>query len=127
MTQSSIRSSRHIQNNRPMTDQPQTSSSHTVDENGNPTHWWAALPAIPQSRESAAYNRLRRVWFDPTRFHGKAIGGSASSEGVQSRSSRYQEFVKSGHETNLTVSLWENFTLFTCSEWLSRVYAAAHI
>ncbi len=39
--------------------------AHTKDQNGNVRCWWQALPAVPVSPSTRAYQRLRRVCWDP--------------------------------------------------------------
>jgi hypothetical protein len=82
-----------------------------LDKESRPLHWWGALPCIPSSKESSAYRRLRTIWGDQTRFRGT---GSA----------RFSEFVAGHVETNLMVTLWENFALFPEGLWLTEVARA---
>src|SRR5260370_27327885 len=63
---------------------------------------------------SIEYERLSRVWGNQTRLSGKA----RSSE-------RRHEFVTSTHETHLTATLWENFSLFDPALWLPQVCEVA--
>lgn len=97
----------------------------TLDAAGYVRHWWAALPAVPGDPASAAYERLRRVWFDQTRFRGSAAetASPANTSGAKPQP-RTHEFTSPRHETNLTATLWENFSLFQAGDWLPRVYAA---
>lgn len=79
-----------------------------VGDNGLPRFWWAALPCIPSARNSPAYRRLRTIWGDQTRFRG-------------ADEARYAEFVNPAVETNLMVTLWENFALFPASIWMAAL------
>ena len=79
-----------------------------VGANGLPSFRWAALPCIPPTRDSLAYRRLRTIWGDQTRFRGNGA-------------SRYGEFVNPDVETNMMVTLWENFSLFPRQRLGSRV------
>jgi hypothetical protein len=88
------------------------------------THWWQALMAVPYEKESSAYQRLARVWFDHTRFRGASQAKSAPKE---YEAIRHHEFHKPDHETHLTVSFWENFTLFPAEVWLPRLYEMARL
>lgn len=90
--------------------------------NGVPSHWWQALTAIPDSNSCTAYERLKRVWFDHTRFLGPNRSKVAEKEYEEKRT---HEFVRSGHETNLTVTLWENFDIFEPGLWIPRVFELA--
>jgi len=54
--------------------------------------------------------------FDHTRFRG-ARGTDA----------RYHEFVKSTEETNLTVTLWENFSIFEPNKWVPAIFIATEL
>lgn len=92
------------------------------DKNDRVSYWWAALCSIPSNRASAAYRRLRRVWFDCTRFRGS---DSEPVKGKRKTPTRYHEISNRRDETHLTTTLWENFTLFDCGEWIPKVYAAA--
>jgi hypothetical protein len=80
--------------------------------------------AVPTDREAAGYERLRRVWFDHTRFRGRDDQGQTNKVAAKPQP-RHHEFVKPTHETNLTVTLWENFSLFAASDWLPRILSAA--
>jgi hypothetical protein len=90
------------------------SEDHTLDKKGNALYWWAALTAIPSDNESLEYCRLKRVWFDHTRFRG-----------AKGTAERYHEFVKPTEETNLTVTLWENFSIFEASVWVPAIFAVS--
>ena len=61
--------------------------------------------AIPSSRESLAYERLKRVWFDHT-WTG-------------------HPFMDFKHENHLTATLFENFSIFSPTLWLPQLLAAA--
>lgn len=95
-----------------------------MDANGYPSYWWGALAAVPPRRDSLAYQRLRRVWLDRSRLCGTRLEDRKAEVGFKYQN-RHHEFVKPTHETNLTATLWENFTLFPCQTWLPRLYAAA--
>jgi len=73
-------------------------------------YWYNQLLAIPKEKESKEYIRLKRIWKDRTRFHGK-----------KESAARYHEICNPNHETNLTVSLWENFTLFDGNDWINQL------
>jgi hypothetical protein len=101
-------------------------AERTLNAAGHAKHWWGALAAIPQERSSAAYARLSRVWFDHTRFHGNdTLEALPEASGSRKPRPRYHEFVRPHDETNLTVTLWENFSIFSERDWLPLVYAAA--
>lgn len=72
--------------------------------------WWMMLGALPSSRESHGYARLAHVWKDRTRFHGP----KTSTE-------RRHEFFDRRHETHLTCTSFENFSLFEPSQWLPQL------
>ena len=93
-------------------------TAHMFDRNGHVSHWWAALCAVPAEKDSDAYRRLRRVWFDHTRFRGPR-------QSPDNKAKRYHEFVKPTAETHLTVTLWENFALFPSNEWVPVMFAGA--
>ncbi len=69
--------------------------------------WWEMLPAIPRERQSAAYERLRRVWFDHTW--------------------KDHPFMRVEYEIHLTATLFENFTLFDPRHWVHRLLEVAGI
>lgn len=94
----------------------------TKGTNGHVTHWWQALSAVPCDKGSPAYERLQRVWFDHTRFLGASRLKATPKEYAKKRK---HEFLHPGHETHLTVSLWENFSIFPASDWLPRLYQLA--
>jgi hypothetical protein len=94
-------------------------SLHTQTSSGCLSHWWMAIIAIPSSRESRGYARLRRVWNDPTRFAGPAKQNAASER--KYREKRKHEFVDPTHETSLTASVFENFELIPPSRWVSSL------
>jgi hypothetical protein len=79
-----------------------------LGNNGWPNFWWAALPGVPAARDSEAYRRLRVIWGDQTRFRGRD-------------EARCGEFVADHFETNLMVTLWENFALFSPSLWVPEL------
>ena len=87
----------------------------TLTRSGCFGNWWSALAALPPDRGSVAYQRLRRVWEDQTRLLGKK--GTPAT--------RRHEFVLPTHETHLTTSLWENFSLFEEAAWLPALLLAA--
>ena len=76
--------------------------------------------ALPIEQEGVAYERLKRVWFDHTRF----LDPKESAPGFR-RQNRSHEFAKFTHETHLTASLWENFTVFDASTWLPALFSEA--
>jgi hypothetical protein len=82
------------------------------DRSGDFSHWWATLAAIPASRDSLAYKRLRTIWGDQTRTRLRKVG-------------RFLEFHAPQTETNLTVTLWENFGLFSADAWLPALMGDA--
>lgn len=98
---------------------PAESPARSFDVNGNVTHWWAALPSVPPDRDCPAYHRLKRVWFDQTRLCPFIV---RDEEKVLVRA---HEFVTSRHETHLTSTLWENFSIMRCADWLPKLYALA--
>jgi hypothetical protein len=102
-------------------------SPHIFEKNGYPSHWWAALCAVPATKDSTPYRRLKRAWFDHTRFHGPSAENPAKRDFPvrTSASTRYHEFVKSSGETHLTLTLWENFVIFDLNKWLPAVFEAA--
>ncbi len=71
------------------------------------TFWWEALPAVPRDRNSHAYRRLKRSWFDHT------CSG--------------HPFLLDHCENHLTATLFENFVLFDASDWIGRLVHAAGI
>ena len=73
----------------------------------SPTSWWQVLPAIPESRNSAAYARLRRVWFDHTWTN--------------------HPFLNPIHENHLTATLFENFVVLPQAAWLPCMLDVAGI
>lgn len=80
--------------------------------------------AVPHEKNSAAYRRLRRVWFDHTRFSGSPLEKSNRKD---YEIKRHHEFQKPHHETNLTVGFWENFLIFPAEKWLPILYRKAGI
>ncbi len=88
-----------------------------VKTRGNSNHtphfeyWWEALCALPPEKNSRAYQRLERVWRDQTR---------PSMDKTSGR--RGHEFTNPDHETHLTVSLWENWSLFPKATWLPLIW-----
>jgi len=91
-----------------------------LDSARHASHWWHTLIALPATQEGVGYERLKRVWFDHTRF----LEAKESVPGVR-RQNRSHEFAKITHETHLTASLWENFTLFDASSWLPALFSKA--
>lgn len=79
--------------------------------------WWSALTMLPADRTSDAYLRLHRVWHDQTRFRGPRPATAGLVRG--------HEFMDPTYETNLTVTLWENFALFEPAAWLPPLAEAA--
>jgi predicted DNA-binding protein (MmcQ/YjbR family) len=91
-------------------------------------HWWAALPAVPPSKQGmdwwvtdpfgrcTPYDRLKRVWFDPTWF-------PAPKEDPL----RPHAFAKPTHGTHLSCKSWESFVLFHPSEWIPALLSAAGV
>ncbi len=84
------------------------------------THWWHTLCAVPPDKNSVSYERLKRVWFDHTRF----LDAKQTERGVR-RQHRTHEFTKFTHETHLTASLWQNFSIFHERDWLPAVLKTA--
>ncbi len=74
------------------------------------THWFQTIAVIPQATDSVAYCRLARIFRDRTRV-GKQSG---------------HELVRTGHETRVTVNIFEHFALLP-NTWVSRVADAAGI
>ena len=58
-------------------------------------YWYNHFLALPQSKESMEYKRIERIFRDQTRFRGK-----------KDTEKRMHELINTGHETNLTVTLW---------------------
>ena len=75
-----------------------------------PTHWYQTIAVIPQTTTSVAYRRLARIFRDRTRVT-KQSG---------------HELVRTGHETRVTVNIFEHFALLPNS-WVSRIADAAGI
>ena len=75
-----------------------------------PTHWYQTIAVIPQTTTSVAYRRLARIFRDRTRRCGPFD----------------HELQKQGHETRVTVNIFEHFALLPNS-WVSRVAEAAGI
>ena len=71
-----------------------------------PQFWWEMLLAVPRNRDSRAYRRLRRVWFDHTDNHA---------------------FFISRCENHLSTTLFENFVLFAPEAWLPALCSAAAV
>ena len=90
------------------------------------THWWAALPAVPpdplaidwwapgNDGRTSRYERLKRVWFDTTRFLSPKHDPC-----------RPHEFANPRHGTHLTCKTWESFVLFDPSEWIPMLLKIA--
>ena len=75
-----------------------------------PTHWFQIIAVIPQATTSVAYRGLARIFRDRTRRCGAFD----------------HELQKQGHETRVTVNIFEHFALLpTC--WVSRIADAAGI
>ncbi len=74
------------------------------------THWYQTIAVLPQATNSVAYRRLARIFRDRTRV-GKQSG---------------HELVRTGHETRVTVNIFEHFALLRNS-WVSRIAEAAGI
>lgn len=89
-------------------------------------YWWACLPALPASRDETdwsaepgdgrapPYRRLRRVWNDPTWF-----------KAPRADPLRRHEFSSPSTGTHATVQLWENWSLFHPSVWVSEFLRSA--
>ena len=75
-----------------------------------PTHWYQTIAVIPQATNSVAYRRLARIFRDRTRRCGPFD----------------HELQKQGHETRVTVNIFEHFALLPNS-WVSRIAEAAGI
>lgn len=86
--------------------------------------WYDCLPIIPPSKDGhdwwskdksgrcTPYERLRRVWFDYTRF-----GIPKEDE------ERPHEFGNPGHETHLVCAIWERFSAIHPKDWIPRILA----
>ena len=74
------------------------------------THWYQTIAVIPQSSQTVAYRRLARIFRDRTRVT-KQSG---------------HELVRRGHETRVTVNVFEHFALLPAS-WVLHVAEAAGI
>ena len=70
-------------------------------------YWWEMLPAIPRDRDSHAYRRLRRSWFDHT------CAG--------------HPFLSNHCENHLTATLFENFILFESDDWIRLLLDSSQI
>lgn len=75
------------------------------DDDGRMRYWWSMLNAVPSSRKCWEYRRLWRAWFDHTWSN--------------------HPFLTHGSEMHLTVSLFENFTIFDHAVWLPRLLHTA--
>ena len=71
-------------------------------------YWWYHLLAIPISKTSNGFRRIERLIRDKTRY-GKFKSG------------RLHEFYNPRHETQLTASTWENFSIFQSYEWVNEL------
>lgn len=80
------------------------------------THWYKQLNSIPPTKDSTAYRRLKRIWNDKTRYHGHKTSNQ-----------RYHELFSNKHETNLTVTLWENFVMLDPDIWLKELLKVTNI
>src|SRR4051812_24738803 len=89
------------------------------------THWWMALPAVPPDRTSldwwasadgrcSRYERLKRVWSDPTRL-----------TRPKHDPMRPHEFGMPTHGTHRLCRTWENFVLFPPDAWVPVLLQAA--
>jgi len=74
------------------------------------THWYQTISVIPHATDSVAYRRLARIFRDRTRV-GKQSG---------------HELARTGHETRVTVNIFEHFALLP-NTWVSRIAEAAGI
>lgn len=72
-------------------------------------YWWQYILAIPPEKDTHGRKVIERIITDKTRYQKTANG------------SRLHEFYNPNHETNLTVSTWENFRLFESFEWINRL------
>lgn len=75
------------------------------DDKGRLRFRWSSLIAVPPTRNSWPYRRLRHVWFDHT---------------WPSR-----PFFTPGSEIHLTATLFENFTIFDPADWIPAFLRAA--
>ncbi len=70
--------------------------------------WWQYLLAIPPNKNEIGFKRIEHIIRDKTRY-------------AKNKTGRLHEFYNLNHETNLTVSLWENFTLFDNYKWINQL------
>ncbi len=94
----------------------------TKRKNGHATHWWQTLMAVPQEKESIAYQRLMRVWFDHTRFF---LGDRPDRTAEERINMQVHDFYHPEYETHLTLSLWENFSILEAERWVPALYELA--
>lgn len=78
--------------------------------------------AVPREKEGAAYQRLARVWFDHTRF---LVGNKTDGSPHARLHDQVHDFYHPEYETHLTLSLWENFSVFDAEHWVPAVYELA--
>lgn len=71
-------------------------------------YWWQFLLAIPPTKDEMGFKRIERIIKDKTRYS-------------RLKSGRLHEFYNKNHETNLTISLWENFSIFDSYEWVNEL------
>ncbi len=73
------------------------------------SYWYNQFLSLPITRDSFEYKRIQRLWLDKTRFSGQ-----------KGSSQRQHELCNSKHETHLTATLWENFSLFDNCHWVNE-------
>lgn len=72
-------------------------------------YWWHYLIALPTQVDSTAFKRIYRIITDKTRY--------AKTKDDK----RLHEFYNPKHETHLTVSVWENFSIFDNFSWINHL------
>lgn len=77
-------------------------------------YWWAHILTLPESTNDISYQRLERISTDKTRYKGRG-------------DNRLHEICNVKHETNLTLNVFETFSLFPDGLWLSNLFTALGI
>jgi hypothetical protein len=71
-------------------------------------YWWQFLLAIPPNKNEISFKRIEHLIRDKTRY-------------AKNKTGRLHEFYNTNHETNLTASIWENFSLFDDYKWINQL------
>jgi hypothetical protein len=82
-------------------------------------YWWTALPAIPSSRLSLAYRRLKRQFADHTMNTWTACGDAIRPGG--------RGFYVEGREDHLVPAFFEDFSLFPDFGWFEDLLRLADV